>query len=187
MSNKKALVLLAEGAEEMETVITVDVLRRGKVDTTLASVEGISTTITCSRDVKITADATIKEALSLGPYDVVVLPGGLKGAQTLASSPTVKELLVQQEQRGGIIAAVCAAPTALKAHEIGKGKEVTSYPAFKDSLEGYYKYSEERVVVDGNLVTSRGPGTCFEFSLKLVEMLVDRNTADKIKEGLLVM
>lgn len=188
MANKKALVLLADGAEEMETVITVDVLRRGKVDTTLASVEeGTSTTITCSRDVKIVADATLKDALSKGPYDVVILPGGLKGAQTLASCTAVKELLVQQEQRGGIIAAVCAAPTALKAHEIGKGKKVTSYPAFKDALEGYYKYSEECVVVDGNLITSRGPGTCFEFALKIVELLVDRSTADKIKEGLLVM
>ena len=185
--NKKALVLMAEGAEEMETVITVDVLRRAKIDTTLASVESSSTTITCSRGVKITADATIKDALSLGPYDVIVLPGGLKGAQTLASCTTVKEILLQQNLRGGIIAAVCAAPTALKAHEIGKGKVVTSYPAFKDALEGYYKYSEDRVVVDGNLVTSRGPGTCFEFSLKIVELLVDKSTADKIKEGLLVM
>ena len=70
--------------------------------------------------------------------------------------------------------------------EIGKGKEVTSYPAFKDALEGYYKYSNERVVVDGNLVTSQGPGTCFDFSLKIVELLLDRDTADTIKKALLV-
>lgn len=92
----------------------------------------------------------------------------------------------KQEERGEIIAAICAAPIALKAHEICKGKKVASYPSFKDQLEGYYNYSEDRVVVDGTLVTSRGPGTCFEFALKLVELLVDPNTAKKIHEGLLV-
>ena len=188
MANKKALVLLAKGAEEMEAVITVDVLRRGKIETTLASVgEDASNIITCSRDIKIAADCSLKDALSKAPYDAIVLPGGLKGAQNLSASIMVKELLKQQEKRGGIIAAVCAAPTALKAHEIGKGKRVTSYPSFKDELASYYTYSEERVVVDGTLVTSRGPGTCFEFALKLVDLLADKSTAVKIKEGLLVM
>ena len=186
MASKKALVLLSEGAEEMETVITVDVLRRGKIDTVLASVaEDNSMLIRCSRDVKIEADEILKEALSKGPYDVIVLPGGLKGAQNLASSNAVKEILSEQNARGGMIAAVCAAPTALKAHEIGKGKEITSYPAFKNELESYYSYSDKRVVVDGNLVTSQGPGTCFDFALKIVELLSDKNTADKIQEGLL--
>ena len=186
MAAKKALVLLSEGAEEMETVIAVDVLRRGQIETTLASVsEDDCMVIKCSRDVKIQADATLKEAISKGPYDVIVLPGGLKGAQNLASSNAVKELLIEQNARGSLIAAVCAAPTALKAHEIGKGKSITSYPAFKNDLDGYYKYSDERVVVDGNLVTSQGPGTCFDFALKIVELLSDKETADKIQGGLL--
>ena len=186
MASKRALVLLSEGAEEMETVITVDVLRRGKIETTLASVSDDNCmVIKCSRDVKIKADGTLKEALSTGPYDAIVLPGGLKGAQNLASSLAVKEILSEQNARGGIIAAVCAAPTALKAHEIGKGKQITSYPAFKNELNGYYKYSDERVVVDGNLVSSQGPGTCFDFALKIVELLSDKDTADKIQEGLL--
>ena len=186
MATKKALVLLSEGAEEMETVIIVDVLRRGKIDTILASVaDDNSMVIKCSRDVKIEADAKLKDANAKGPYDVIVLPGGLKGAQNLASSNAVKEILSEQNARGGMIAAVCAAPTALKAHEIGKGKEITSYPAFKNELESYYNYSDKRVVVDGNLVTSQGPGTCFDFALKIVELLSDKNTADKIQEGLL--
>ena len=186
MATKKALVLIAEGAEEMETVIAVDVLRRGKIETTLASVsDDTGMVIKCSRDVKIQADATLKDAISKGPYDVIVLPGGLKGAQTLASSSAVKEALTEQNASGCLIAAVCAAPTALKAHEIGKGKAITSYPAFKKDLDGYYNYSDERVVVDGNLVTSQGPGTCFDFALKIVELLLDKDTADKIQEGLL--
>ena len=184
---KTALVLLAEGAEEMEAVITVDVLRRGKVKTTLACVgENATNIITCSRDVKIAADTSLTDGFKNVPYDAVVLPGGLKGAQNLSASNIVKDILKEQEKRGGIIAAVCAAPIALKAHEIGKGKNITSYPSFKNALDGYYKYSEERVVVDGTLVTSRGPGTCFEFALKLVELLVDEGTAAKIQEGLLL-
>ena len=188
MASKKALVLLAEGGEEMEAVIVVDVLRRGNIETILASVgQDATTTITCSRNVKIVADALLQDAVSKGPFDLIVLPGGLKGAQNLSSSSIVKQVLTQQQQQGGFIAAVCAAPTALKAHEIGKGKKVTSYPAFKDALNEYYNYSDESVVVDENLVTSRGPGTCFEFALKLVELIVDKNTANSIKEGLLVV
>ena len=187
MANRKALVLLAKGAEEMETVITVDVLRRGKIPTTVASLdEDASRPVSCSRDVKVMADCSLKEAMAKGPYDAIVLPGGLKGAQNLAAAPAIKEILKKQEERGEIIAAICAAPIALKAHEICKGRKVTSYPSFKDQLVGYYDYCEDRVVVDGTLVTSRGPGTCFEFALKLVELLVDPNTAKKIHEGLLV-
>ena len=89
--------------------------------------------------------------------------------------------------QGKILAAVCAAPTAFQSHDIGKGKSVTSYPAFKEKLEGDYKYSEDRVVVDGNLVTSRGPGTCFEFGFKLAELLVDKEMADQLKSQTLAL
>ena len=86
------------------------------------------------------------------------------------------------------MAAVCAAPTALMAHGIAKGKKVTAYPCFKDDMEaGGYTYIEENVVVDGNLVTSRGPGTCFEFALALVSKLVSQQVADEVKESALIV
>ncbi|KAK7093912.1 Parkinson disease protein 7 homolog [Littorina saxatilis] len=181
-----ALVFLAEGAEEMETVISVDVLRRGGVDVTLAGV-GHKGPIKCSRDVSIVPDAAVEDALKKGPYDVLVLPGGGGGAKILAESSVVGKALEEQEKRGGFVAAVCAAPTALMAHGIGKGKRVTSYPSFADKMkEGGYTYSEDRVVQDGKLITSRGPGTCFEFALKIVENLVSKEKAESLVSPMLV-
>lgn len=176
----RALVLLATGAEEMETVITVDVLRRGGVEVVVAGLEG-ETAVTCSRDVKIAPDTSLAAAATQGPYDCIVLPGGGPGAAALGASAEVGKLLQEQDAAGRMIAAICAAPTALLAHKIGLGKNLTSYPApaFKEKLTGPYNYLEENVVVDGNLVTSRGPATSFDFGLKLVEIMVGE---DKMKE-----
>lgn len=110
--------------------------------------------------------------ITLQTFDVVVLPGGLGGAKALADSKAVGEILQKQEKSGRICAAICAAPTAFLSHSIGLGKKITSYPAFKDQLTGKYTYLDENVVVDGNIVTSRGPGTAFDFGLKLSEILV---------------
>jgi len=167
----RALVILAEGAEEMETVITVDVLRRGGIDVTLAGLTS-GEPVKCSRNIVLLPDESLEAALASAPYDAVVLPGGGGGAKALANHSKVKELLMEQEADGRIVAAICAAPSALLAHNIGKGKSLTSYPAFKDALSTDYKYSEEPVVADGNLVTSRGPGTTFQFALHLVRQLL---------------
>ena len=85
-----------------------------------------------------------------------------------------------------MVCAICASPTALKAHKIGRGKSVTSYPSFKDKLDDYYDYQEETVVVDGNLVTSRGPGTAAYFALAIVGMLVGKKKAAKIEKAMLI-
>ncbi|KAK3104938.1 hypothetical protein FSP39_013491 [Pinctada imbricata] len=180
-----AVVILAEGAEEMETVITVDVLRRGEIDVTLAGLAG-SDPVTCSRNVMIVPDCSLDDAVKKGPYDVVVCPGGGKGAENLGESSKVKELLSSQEKEGRLIAAVCAAPTALNKHGIAKGSTVTSHPSVKDKLTESYTYSEDRVVQHGKLITSRGPGTCFEFALKIVEDLQGKDKADKLVPPMLV-
>lgn len=166
----KALVILSEGAEEMETVISVDVLRRGGVDVTVAGLDG-SDPVLCSRNVKVVPDKALSEVKG-ATYDVVVCPGGAKGAQNLAESSVVGSVLQEQEKNGRLIGAICAAPIALASHNIGSGKNVTSHPSVKEKLESAgYKYSEDRVVQDGKLITSRGPGTTFEFALKIVENL----------------
>ena len=172
MSEKSCLVLIAEGSEEMETVIVVDVLRRAKIKVVLASLSDDLVT-TCSRSVKIVADCTLKDVAENDLFDCVVLPGGGGGAEKFATSQLVKEVLEKHQAGGKLLAAVCAAPTAFLAHKIGKGKEITSYPAFKEKLSSDYNYSENRVVVDENICTSRGPGTCFEFAFKLVELLLE--------------
>ena len=128
---KKALVILSPGAEEMETVISVDVLRRAKIEVTLAGLES-SDPVECSRSVKIVPDMSLENAMKQGPYNVIVLPGGLGGAKCLSESLKVKELLAQQERNNGFVAAVCAAPSALLCHGIATGKTITSHPVVKD-------------------------------------------------------
>ncbi|KAF6110563.1 Parkinsonism associated deglycase [Phyllostomus discolor] len=133
MASKRALVILAKGAEEMETVIPVDVMRRAGIKVTVAGLAG-KEPVQCSRDVVICPDASLEDARKEGPYDVVVLPGGNVGAQNLCESAAVKEVLKEQQSRKGLIAAICAGPTALLAHEIGFGSKVTTHPLAKDKM-----------------------------------------------------
>ncbi|XP_015186243.1 PREDICTED: protein deglycase DJ-1zDJ-1-like [Polistes dominula] len=183
MAEKTALLLIADGSEEMEAVITADVLRRGGVSVTIASL-GDNECVKCSRDVKVCADTKFAN-VSDKKYDVIILPGGLNGSKAFAESADVGKLLQEQEKENKLIAAICAAPTALKAHGIAKGKRVTSYPAMKDQMTDDYEYSEDRVVIDGNLITSRGPGTAFAFGLALVEKLVSKEKATTVAKGML--
>ncbi|XP_077314492.1 Parkinson disease protein 7 isoform X2 [Lithobates pipiens] len=158
MSCKRALVILAKGAEEMETVIPTDLMRRAGISVTVAGLTG-KEPVQCSRDVLICPDSSLEEARKQGPYDVVVLPGGNLGAQNLSESPAVKEVLQEQDGRKALIAAICA---------------------------DHYKYSENRVEKDGHILTSRGPGTSFEFGLAIVEYLVGKETADQVKAPLVL-
>ena len=136
---KKALVILAPGAEEMETVISVDVLRRAKIEVTLAGLDG-DAPVECSRQVKLLPDVSLDEAVEeRGPFDVVVLPGGLGGANRLSESTKVKEVLQKQEEEGRFIAAVCAAPSSLMAHGVGIGKTITSHPVVRE-VRRFLKY-----------------------------------------------
>ncbi|XP_057305373.1 protein dj-1beta-like [Hydractinia symbiolongicarpus] len=192
MATKTALVLLASGAEEMEAVIAIDILRRAKIDVIVAGLD--KDTVTCSRDVKIVPDRCLKD-LTEQTFDVVVLPGGVevqrcwqryfKHIANFLYSIEVKTLVEQQNKAGNFIAAICAAPTALAAHGICKGKRVTSYPTFKEKFHDY-QYSEERVVRDENLITSRGPGTAFEFALTIVDVLQGSSTVKQLSEQMLL-
>lgn len=131
-------------------------------------------------------DISITEAVSGGPFDAVILPGGLGGAKALAESKEVGSLLKQQEASGRIVAAICAAPTALRAHEIGFGKNITSYPSVQGCLVDKYSYKQDNVVVDGNLITSRGPGTAFDFALTLVDKLIGKEKASEVAKAMLL-
>ncbi|XP_073819321.1 dj-1beta [Musca autumnalis] len=183
--SKTALVILANGAEEMEFVIAADTLRRAGITVTVAGLTG-SEPVKCSRDVVIVPDTAL-ESVKENKFDVVILPGGLGGSKALAASPLVGEILKQQEKENRIVAAICAAPTALAAFDIGKGKSLTSYPSFKSQLESQYKYiDDQKVVQDGNLITSRGPGTAFDFGLKIAEVLAGSEKAAEVAKGMLL-
>ena len=188
MTAKKVLVILAPGAEEMETVISVDVLRRGGLEVVLAGIDG-EDPVLCSRNVKICPDTSLADARGRGPYDCILLPGGGQGAEALGASKEVGEMLGEQDREGRMVAAVCAAPTALASHKIGVGRSVTSYPApaFKGKLESAgYKYMDEMVVVDKNIVTSRGPGSSFQFALEIVKILVSQEKREEVRKAMLV-
>ncbi|XP_075144914.1 dj-1beta [Haematobia irritans] len=183
--SKTALVCLAPGAEEMEFVIASDVLRRAGISVTVAGLS--EEPVKCSRDVVIVPDTSL-EKVKANKYDVVVLPGGLGGSQSLAESTLVGEILKQQEQENRIIGAICAAPALVfPAFGIGKGKSLTSYPSFKSKLESDYKYiDDQKVVQDGNLITSRGPGTAFDFGLKIAEALAGPEKAAEVAKAMLL-
>lgn len=185
---KRALVLLAPGAEEMETTIIVDVLRRAELDVVLAGVEGAGP-VRCSRGVRLVPDASLAEhvpALERGEFDAVILPGGAGGADHLAASPVVGQVLAQQWQAGRVVAATCAAPLALAAHGIAVGATLTCFPSLRARVEASHVWREERVVRDGQLTTSQGPGTTFEFALALVEQLAGREVAARVRPPLLL-
>src|SRR5687767_1843058 len=167
----RACVLLAPGFEEIEAVTIIDVLRRGEIDTVVLGVEDLR--VEGSHQISISADRTLVDALE-EKWDLVVLPGGMPGAANLRDSEVVQRFLKQQDEAGAKLGAICAAPIALAKANLLNGKKATSYPSFEKQVTGA-TYRREPVVVDGRIITSRGPGTALDFALKLVEELRDQN------------
>ncbi|CAL9777206.1 unnamed protein product [Musa acuminata subsp. burmannicoides] len=171
-STPQILVPIANGSEEMEAVMIIDTLRRAKANVVVASVED-KLEIVASRKVKLIADMLLDEAIKL-QYDLIVLPGGLPGAQAFSNSEKLVNLLRKQAESSKLYGAICASPAiVLETHGLLKGKKATAYPAMCDKLSDQ-SCCENRVVVDGNLITSRGPGTSLEFALAIVEKLFGR-------------
>ena len=171
------LVPIADGTEEIEAVCIIDVLRRADVAVTVASVGALQ--VTASRGVRIVADCLIGDCRGK-PYDLVVLPGGIPGAENLRDSTDLTEILKAQKQAGRWLGAICAAPAVvLTPHALLDGCMATAHPAFVSRLEDDTR-ADERVVVDGACVTSRGPGTAIEFALKLVALLCGEDKAREV-------
>lgn len=180
---KKVLIILAEGFEEIEAVTPIDVLRRAEIEVTVAGVSGKE--VTGSHGIKISADISLEEYH--GTPDAVVLPGGMPGAKNLSESRKVSEIVKKLNNEKKIVAAICAAPAlALSPTGILNGKKATCFPGMEENFPSSVRFSEDRVVGDGNIITSRGAGTAMEFSLKLVEQLVGLEKAKDLKERLLV-
>ena len=180
----KVLVPIADGTEEIEAVCIIDVLRRAEADVTVAAA-GDRLQITASRGVKIVADVLLEQCRNQ-TYDLIVLPGGIPGADNLRASDVLQELLAQQHNQDRWYAAICAAPAVvLQPQGLLAGKRATSHPGFMERLDANLA-EEKRVVVDGRCVTSRGPGTALEFALKLVELLFDSGKAAEVAGPMLV-
>lgn len=174
---KRVLVPVADGSEEMETVTIVDVLRRAGADVTVASVGNLQ--ITASRGITLVADQRVEECVDT-EFDLIALPGGMPGAENLRDSEPLKTLLLRQAEAEKPYAAICASPAVVLVHHgLLKSRSATCHPGFTDRID-QDRFSESEVVVDGNCITSRGPGTAIAFALKLVEILYSREKAEQV-------
>jgi 4-methyl-5(b-hydroxyethyl)-thiazole monophosphate biosynthesis len=186
---KKALVFLADGFEEVEAVTPIDYLRRAGIEVVTAAI-GTELSVTGAHGIIFTADTTIgalnaSGTLNPAGWDCVFVPGGMPGASNLAACVPAGNFYREMAKAGKITAAICASPAVFLA-PLGllEGKRFTCYPGMEKGLKSG-TWSEERVVIDGNLITSRAPGTAAEFALALIEKLAGPEEANNIKEAIL--
>ena len=176
---KKAAVFFADGFEEVEALTPVDMLRRAGVEVTMVAMLG-KTAVTGSHGITVKADILFEDA-DFDDTDLFVLPGGMPGTTHLKESEPLLELLVKAAGDGKLVSAICAAPTVLGKAGLLKGRTATCYPGCEDGLTGAV-LSTESVVVDGNIVTSRGAGTAMPFSFKLIELLLGAGKSADMKK-----
>ncbi len=179
---KKVYVFLADGFEDVEALIPIDVLRRGGIDVTTVSVMG-DYLVESAHGVRMMAD-TLIEDVDVSDADLLFLPGGMPGASNLFAHKGVCEAVKAQAEKGKKVAAICAAP-AVVLGQLGilKGKRATCYPGFEHLLEGA-TYTGGLVSIDGNITTGEGPAAAFPFAYELLAQLVDKQTAEQISEGM---
>lgn len=177
------LIPLASGFEEIEAVTMIDLMRRAEIDVRVAglapgAIEG-------AHGLRIEPDLTLSDALASGAvYDMIALPGGWPGSDHLRNDLRLLGALKDHSRRGKYVAAICAAPIALAEAGLLSGRRATSYPGFVEKMGGV-RFAQDPVVIDGNIVTSRGPGTAMDFSLTLIELLKGRAVRDELEAGLM--
>lgn len=174
-------IFMADGCEEIEALTVVDIVRRAKMEITAISITG-KKEVTSSHKVTFLADALASE-VNYEELDGIVLPGGMPGTLHLGENATVNEVIKKFAAEGKLIAAICAAPSVLGAAGILNGKRATCHPGFEEKLTGAVT-SEDAVVVDGNIITSRGMGTAIPFALEIVRYFADDAAVEQIKTGL---
>ena len=189
---KRVIVLLAEGFEEVEAVTPIDYLRRAGIELTIAAI-GKDLTVKGARGIKINADALLggffeegKPTPAVSAWDAVIVPGGLPGADNLAASGETGAFLKEMARAGKLICAICAAPARVLAPlELLEGKKFTCYPGEEATVSGA-QWKQDRVVEDGNLITSRGAGTAGEFACAIIERLIGGGEGKKLAEKVLL-
>eukprot|EP00933_Yihiella_yeosuensis_P044714 TRINITY_DN39985_c0_g1_i1.p1 TRINITY_DN39985_c0_g1~~TRINITY_DN39985_c0_g1_i1.p1 ORF type:complete len:301 (+),score=47.09 TRINITY_DN39985_c0_g1_i1:42-944(+) len=182
-ARRKVLVPVANDSEEIETACITDVLKRAGADVTVASVE-TTLQVKMSRGLKVVADTFIGECAGQD-WDAIALPGGMPGAERLRDNKELVAMLKKQKESGRLTAAVCASPAVVFAEHRLLNQDATCYPApkFKELIGENWKDAE--AVVDGNIVTSQGPGTSLQFALKIVELLFGLAKAEELAAQLL--
>ena len=176
----KVAVLLANGFETLEGLTVVDILRRGEVECNTFSLDGNE--VTTSHNVVVKADKNIMDE-EIKSYDFLVLPGGMPGSTNLRDNERVIELVKEFNNNKKWVCAICAGPISLGKAGITEGKNVTCYPGFEDQL-GNCNYKNELVVVDGHIITGRGPAAAIPFAFEILAKISEEK-ADKVKKAML--
>lgn len=180
----RVLVPLAEGFEMIEALSVVDVFRRAAVQVDVAAV-GSKLQVTSSHNVTVTADCMLADCAG-NDYDLIVLPGGIPGAENLQKSDLLKEMLQKQRSSNKYYGAICASPAVvLEHHGLLEGKKATCHPGFAAALKSQ-ENTGERVVADGNCVTGRGAGVSIEFGLELLEVLMGADKRKEVEKGMAI-
>lgn len=176
------LVPLAQGCEELEAVTVIDLLRRAGITVDTAGLD--DRPVRASRGTVLVPDITLDEALGRD-YDMIVLPGGLPGADHLKDDARIIELVTRMAGQGRYTAAICAAPRVLAQAGLLEGRRATSFPGALDvaAIAGI-DYTDSPVERDGTVITSRGPGTAMDFALELIEILAGRGQRDTVESAL---
>ena len=174
------LVPLAQGCEEIEAITVIDILRRAGITVVSAGLD--THPVRASRGTMLIPDCTLDAALE-SSYDMVVLPGGQPGSNNLKADGRILALLKHMNQQNKFVAAICAAPSVLATAGLLDGKQATSFPGALDAFPGVQQ-QPDAVIVDGHIITSRGPGTAMDFALTLVELLAGNAKRREVESGL---
>ncbi|MDR1682230.1 MAG: DJ-1/PfpI family protein [Candidatus Symbiothrix sp.] len=179
----QTFLFLAQGFEEIEAVAVIDILRRGALNVTTVSVTG-NPVVVGAHNIAVTADVVFENA-DFSSGKLLILPGGMPGADNLNAHPGLKTLLKQYYADGKYLAAICAAPLVLGDLQLLQGKKAVVYPGYEEHLTGATILTEP-VVVDGHIITGRGPGFVFEFALSILSVLLGQSQADAVAKGMLI-
>ena len=178
----KVLVPIAQGCEELEAVTVIDLLRRAGVEVVTAGLDNQA--VTASRGTVLLPDTELDKVME-EDFDMIVLPGGLPGAERLNDDPRIHLILKRLSKANKYTAAICAAPKVLATAGLLEHKKATGYPGILDKLAlSTTQLTTQAVQVDGKVVTSRGPGTAMDFALELIELLRDKETRDTVETAL---
>lgn len=182
---KKVALFIENGSEELEFIAPLDIMRRANLEVDLISANN-EDFITSSHNVKIIADKKINEVNNILDYDAIVIPGGMPGSTLLRDNKKIIEFYQTMYNSGKLVAAICAAPIVLSADGITDDKEVTSYPGFDKEINYKNYNSDKAVVIDKNVITAQGPAVAILFGYEIVNYLLQDNTAEDVKQAMLV-